>query len=368
MIRVLHVVGAMYPGGLENFIMNLYEDIDRTKFQFDFVVHARKEGDYGELIEAMGGRIFLLPRLTTHPFKNLRMLFRLVKDNRYRIVIRHTANALVSPQLLVAKLAGAKTICHSHNETDPSRVLHCLGRLLLPVATDDYIACSPKAGAWMYGKRPFTVIKNAIHLDKFAYSKAKADKVDEEFSIKGKHVYGHIANFIASKNHMFLIDVFKEILLLDNDAVFFCLGEGELRQSIEEKIRENNLENQVILTGIRKDVENFMSRMDVLVFPSFFEGLPLTLIEAQASSLPMIISDTITKDVVVTEGLVNWGNINASPKEWAQVAVRLMHQDFDRTKCQEKSISQAGYNMKELVSYYENYYESLVCNGEDGCD
>ena len=145
-IRVLHITGAMYPGGYENFIMNLYENMDRSKIQFDMVVHARKENDYVPRIEAMGGRVYELPRLTKHPVQNLVGLYRIVKRNHYPIVIRHTSNAMVTPQLLVSKLAGAYTICHSHNETDPNYYAHKLGRLLMNLSTCEKIACSEKAG------------------------------------------------------------------------------------------------------------------------------------------------------------------------------------------------------------------------------
>lgn len=360
MIRILHIVGAMYPGGLENFIMNLYEEIDRSQYQFDFAVHLRKDGDYGELIESMGGHIYELPRLTSHPIKSLVELYRLVKKNHYKIVIRHTANALVSPQLLVARMAGAKTICHSHNETDPQKGLHKLGKVLLPIAATDRMACSPKAGQWMFGKVPFTEIHNAIHLEKFAYSEKKAEKIRQEFHLEGKHVYGHIANFIASKNHPFLLEIFAEVKKLDDKAIFFCLGEGDIRPQIEAKRKALGLEDCLILTGIRKDVENFMSCMDVLIFPSFFEGLPLTLIEAQAAGLPMLISDTITKDVIVTDGLVHWESLQTSAAQWAKQAVALVENSSVSRECQVESITKAGYNMKTLVRFYEEYFKTLA--------
>ena len=158
MIRILHIVGAMYPGGMENFIMNLYEKINRERFQFDFVVHAKKENDYTEQIAKLGGRIYELPRLTLDPIGSLTGLYKIVKENKYKIVIRHTANALVAPQLLVAKMAGAKTICHSHNETDPQVKIHKIGKILMKAATDRRLACSPNAGKWMYDHQDFQVI------------------------------------------------------------------------------------------------------------------------------------------------------------------------------------------------------------------
>lgn len=361
MIRILQIVGTMHPGGIENFIMNLYEKIDREKFQFDFVVHLRKENDHTEQIKKLGGNVYEIPRLTKDPIGSLSMLYKIVKKNKYQIVIRHTANALVAPQLLAAKMAGAKTICHSHNETDPQALLHKIGKVLMKLVTDKRLACSQKAGEWMFDKKEFRVIHNAINVNKFVYSEEKAGKVRDEFSLQDKHVYGHIANFRESKNHMFLLEVYKEIAKLDDKAVFFCLGEGELRQEIEKKIKELSLEDRVILTGIRHDVENFMSCMDVLIFPSFFEGLPLTLIEAQIAALPAIISDTITKEVIITDGLVTMESIKDKPEIWAKKALELLKDGKVQSRqCQREAIRKAGYDMDELVKWYEDYFTELA--------
>ena len=358
MKRILHIVGAMYPGGMENFIMNLYVKIDKEKYQFDFVVHVQKENDYRQLIEQMGGRIYEVPRLTKDPLGSLGQLYKIVKRNKYDYVIRHTANALVAPQLLVAKLAGAKTICHSHNETDPQLTIHKMGKKLMKIAADRRLACSVNAGKWMFGNQEFQIIHNAINVDKFVFSQEKAERIKKEFHLDGKHVYGHIANFIESKNHLFLLEIFKEIAIQDEKAVFFCLGEGALRPQIEEKIQELKLEDKVILTGIRHDAQDFMSAMDVLIFPSLFEGLPLTLIEAQIAALPAVISDTITKDVIVTKDLVFMESIKQTSAEWAKKAMAVLETSKTKERiCQREAIGKAGYDMDELVKWYEAYFE-----------
>lgn len=357
-MRILHIVGAMYPGGIENYIMNLYQNIDRSRLQFDIAVHTRKENDYVPLIESMGGKVYELPRLTVNPIGSLRKLYHIVKDNQYKVVIRHTSNALITPQLIVARLAGAKTICHSHSETDPQILLHKLGRLFMNVAATDKFACSEKAGKWMFGKADYQIIHNAIDIHKFVYQKEKEEKIREEFRLGKGKVYGHIANFIECKNHMYLLSVYKEISKIDPEAVFFCIGEGAMRERIEAEIKRLNLEEKVILTGIRKDVDNFMSCFDVLLFPSIFEGLPLTLIEAQAAGLPALISDTITKDVIVTENIVTMESIETTPDVWARRAVEIANLEARNKSsriCQYDSIARAGYDIKALAKWFENY-------------
>ncbi|WP_026528976.1 glycosyltransferase [Butyrivibrio sp. VCD2006] len=379
-IKVLHIVGAMYPGGMENFIMNIYENIDRERFSFDFAVHDIKENGYEPRIKELGGKVFLLPRMTKHPIKNMTELGRHIKEEGYDVVVRHTANALVAPQLLAAKKAGAITICHSHNETDPKKIAHVLGRLLLLPNTDVRLACSENAGKWMYGDKSFEVINNAIDLNKFEYKAEKRQKVIDEFHLEGKHIYGHIANFIASKNHLFLMEIFKEIARLDEKAVFICLGEGDLKPEVMQKAKDLGIGDKVIFTGIRHDAENFMSAFDVMVFPSFFEGLPLTLIEAQVSSLPILMSDTITPNVIVTKGLVESKSIQDSAESWAEAAIQLRNdankedtaegtaksiENATDTKsphriCQRENIREHGYDLEQLVRWYEEFLTKLV--------
>ena len=357
-IRVLHIVGAMYPGGMENFIMNLYENIDRRRIQFDFAVHMIKENDYTEKIKEMGGIVYELPRLTQAPLKNIRSLYRIIKEKDYKIVIRHTANALVVPQLWAAKKAGAVVICHSHTETDSKLLLHKLGRLFINRCVDERFACSDNAGKWMFKNGSYRIIHNAVNIEKFAYNALTCERMRREFDMYGKNIYCHIGNFFAMKNHKFLLKIYAEIAKLDSNAAFFCVGEGDLRPEIERQTAELGIQDKVILTGARKDVNDLMSLFDVLIFPSIYEGLPLTLIEAQAAALPCIISDNITDDVIVTKGLVEKESIEIPPAVWAKKAVEMV-KNHDRV-CQYENIAKKGYDIRSLSKWYENFFEQAV--------
>lgn len=364
-LRVLHIVGSMTPGGMENFIMNIYEQIDKSKIQFDIILHLRKEKDYVSRIEEMGGTVYQLPRLSRKPFSNLKKLYRIVRDNQYKIVIRHTANALITPQLLAARLAGAYTICHSHNETDPQKFLHRLGRLLMRIAANERFSCSPRAGAWMFGRKKYTVVHNAINIKKFQYNSDAEQKIRKEFGLKTQHVYGYVANFLESKNHVYLLSIFRELLKLDADAKLFCVGDGTLRETIELQVKRLGLEGNVVLTGMRNDVEDFMSCFDMMIFPSKFEGLPLTIIESQAAGLPCLMSDAVTSDVIVTEGLVETESLDAVPQIWAERAFKTAGKIPADSKganrvCQYESIAKAGYDIKCLAKWYEDYFMGLV--------
>lgn len=358
-VRVLHIVGSMHPGGMENFIMNLYRNIDRSRVQFDFVVHMSGDADYEQEIQKMGGKLYTLPRLTRHPIANLKGLYRIVKDGHYKIVIRHTPNALVAPQVYAASRAGAFSICHSHNTTDPKKLLHHIGKLLMKHGKIGRFACSKEAGIWMFGKRECRVVHNAIDIDQFRFDREKRARIRKEFSLEDKHVYGHVGNFIQSKNHSFLLTVYQKIARLDDRAVFVCIGDGDLREQMQKEAERLGIGGRVIFTGIRHDVDAFLSAMDVLIFPSIFEGLPLTVVEAQASGLPCLISVAVDKGVEVTEGLISWKSIDETPQAWAEKAVSLVGSDggdvSENRICQRENISEAGYDIQALAKWYEEY-------------
>ena len=364
-VRVLHIAGTMAPGGIETFLVNLHGHIDPARMTFDYAVHAQADGACAKRVKEMGGRVFLLPRLSSDPAGNLKEIGRLVREMRYDVAVRHTPNAMVTPQLLAAKKNGAKTILHAHNESDPMKAAHLAGKLLMNRAADARIACSEGAGRWMFGNRPFVVMKNAIDIPAFAYRPEREEGVRKELGLDGAHVYGSIANFRPEKNHAYLLEVFRLIRENDPDAVLLCLGDGLLRPEIENAVREKGLEGCVILAGTRNDVADVMSAMDVLLFPSVFEGLPVTLIEAQAACLPVLLSETITHDVEVTEGLLSFLPIDVSPSVWAAAAAEQMEKACSTPKMtaraqQRDAIAAHGYDMETMCGAYQDFIEKLM--------
>ena len=356
-VRVLHIVGSMHPGGTQHFIMNLYESIDRTRVQFDVILHEQTEGDYCDRIRELGGKVYKLPRMTGKPIENLRGIRKIVREGKYNIVIRHTPNAVVAPQLWAAKRGGAKcVILHSHATDDPAKTLHRIGRFVSRHMKIQRFACSEAAGQWMFGRnRPFTIVKNAIDTQHFAFSPEKRVAIREELGIRDCKLYGHVGNFVPVKNHTFLMRVFAELAREDSAARFICVGDGELRVEIEEDAKMLGIKDKVFFAGIRHDTDAIMSSMDVLIFPSIHEGIPLTLIEAQAAGLPILMSEAVSKDVEVTENLVHRRNIAEEPAVWASEA-RILAGMTTTRECQRERIVAAGYDISELVKWYEDYF------------
>ena len=356
MKRMLHIVGGMSPGGTENFIMNLYRTIDRDRLQFDFIVHLKKEINYDDEIEGMGGRLHYVVRKAVNPVKNFWQIYRVIRKNHYDTVCRHSDNAFTVVDLLAARLAGAKRIImHSHStDTGLSRI-HSFFRLWMPFVPTHRFACSRPAGRWMYGKADFQVIPNAIDTDKFLYREEIKEEMRRQWGLTGAHVYGHVGSFVYAKNHEFLLEVFSEIAKVDEQAVLVLVGDGELRQEIEAKIEGLGLKERVILTGRRMNVPNFLQLFDILLFPSRYEGFPVSLVEAQTSGLTCLISDRITEEVMLTD-CISAFSLDKGAKAWAHKAIELMKETMTKERSsRQQEVRQKGFGIEDLAKFYEEF-------------
>lgn len=331
MKRLLCILSGMNAGGAETFLMKVYRNLDRTEYQLDFCINFMEKCFYEDEITSMGGRIFRIPSKSESLKEFKRQLTRIVRDEKYDRVIRITSSAMGFMDLKIAKKAGAKVcLARSSNASDggslKSRLVHILGRILYQKYVDRAIAPSDLAAAYTFGKKAYrqgrvSILHNAVDLNVFRFSEEKRAQIRSELSIgESKTVIGHVGRFMEQKNHAFLADIFKCIHESNPETVLLLVGDGPLREVFHKKICELSLENSVIYAGIRSDVPALLSAMDVFVFPSFYEGMPNTVIEAQATGLPCIISDTITREANIT-GLVDYIPLSHSASEWASAAI-----------------------------------------------
>ena len=355
MKRVIHIVGAMAPGGFENFIMNIYRKMDRSKIQFDFIVHKKKDNAYDDEIESLGGRLFYVTRKGKNPIKNFLEIRKVIKENKESIVCRHSDSAFTVVDLLAARLGGAKkVIMHSHSTTTGNVKIHKFFRAWMGVVPTHRFACSKAAGKWMFGNLDYTFVPNAIDTSQYLYHADIRESMRKEWNVEDKNVYGHVGNFVYAKNHLFLLDVFKQITLKDEKAILFLIGEGELREEIEAKIQELGLKDKVVLTGRRKDVINFLQMFDLFFFPSVYEGLPVSMVEAQCSGLKCLISDSITEEIMLTD-CVKRKSLQDSVVSWADTAMEMLEEGKEKQRySRNEEIIVAGYGIDELVEFYEN--------------
>lgn len=350
MKRILHIVGGMYPGGLENFIMNIYRNVDRDKVQFDVIVHSRRDGDHCNEIERLGGKVYVAPRKSKHPIKNFLEIKRIVKEGHYDVVERHSDNAFPVTDMVAAKMGGAKKrIYHSHSSNSSHRGLHKFFRTWMGWAVTDRFACSDNAGKWMFGKRSYSVVKNAIDISAYTFNGDERLKVRDEWNVGADKVYAHVGLYAPVKNHLFLIRVFEHIVKAEPSSKLLLIGEGGMREEMEALVKELNLEDKVILTGIRNDVPRLLQMVDLFMFPSIYEGLPLSVIEAQSAGLRALISDVITDEVCVTD-LVTKLSLSEGEEAWAKKAMELSR-DYERRNTYNE-VADAGYDVKRLAAFY----------------
>lgn len=311
-IRVLQILGIVANGGVEAVIMNYYRHIDKTKIQFDFVVHNDADKNYIREAEKLGAQIYKVIPYNKNIFKFIFNIYQIIKEHHYQIV-HCNMNALSGFALFAAYLANAKIrILHNHTTDNKEEKLRSLiKRILRPFAklfANQYWACSNLAAEWMYGKKAVeenkvTIINNAIDLDKFKFDREKREKIIKELGLENCFVIGHVGRFMKQKNHEFLIDIFNEIIKRKENARLLLIGDGKLRPQIEEKVKTLKIADKVIFLGNRNDVADLYNAMDVFVLPSLYEGLPVVGVEVQANELPFICSTDVTKEILLTDNI-----------------------------------------------------------------
>lgn len=308
MIRILYVNGGlMNRGGIESYMMNYYRHLDRNKIQIDFIVHdAGGYGYYDEEINQMGGRIFVLPKKSTHPFTYIHQLKKILNNGEYKIIHTHM-DAMGAWVLKAAKECGIPVrIVHSHNTqhltTNPIKLFFLeKARKNINKYATHRMACSNVAGKWLFGDEPFTVVHNAIEVEKFAFKEEERKRIREMYGVnEDEFLIGHVGRFDNQKNHSFLIDVFADVVKEKPNCKLMLVGEGHLMQNIKEKVSRLKLDKNVIFTGVRDDAYKYYNAFDTFVLPSLFEGLPVVSIEAQINGCKTFFSNAITKECILS--------------------------------------------------------------------
>jgi glycosyltransferase involved in cell wall biosynthesis len=304
-IRVAQVMGKMLGGGVEAVVMNYYRHIDRSQVQFDFLVDADSTRVPRDEIEFLGGRVFVVPPYQK-PLSYQRELVKLFAEQRWPIVHSHINTLSVFP-LRAAQRAGVPVrIAHSHSTSNPNERAKTALKDILRTQANRYpttrFACGQYAGEWLFGKdQSFTVMPNAIDLQRFKFSYAKRMDLREKLGIdEGASVVLHMGRFVEQKNHKFLIDVFSKLLEGNPTAVLLLAGEGPLRPETEQIVDTLGIANNVLFLGQRSDADALYCAADVFCLPSLYEGLPVVAVEAQASGLPIIMSDQVTHEALIT--------------------------------------------------------------------
>lgn len=368
-IRILQIVGGMNMGGIENFLMNIYRNIDRERIQFDFFIHNDEDAIFEKEIKELGGRVYKIPHITkSGHFQYIRNLKKFFKEHSEYEIIHSHYNEMSGFILKEAKKNGKFiTIAHSHSSYPKyksllEKIYKSYSISLINKNSDKKFACSKIAGKWLFGeKEKFKIIFNGIDSKKYVYD----DNIRKNKRLilgvnETEKVIGHVGRLNFAKNHKFLLEVFKELCLQNKYKYKLLLvGNGELESEIRLKIKELKLESRVKLLGVRKDVNELMQAFDLLLFPSIFEGLPVTLVESQGASLKAIVSDVVTKDIDLNCNLIKFLSLDKTPQEWAEIIENEI--DYPRGDMSQY-IMDAGYDIVKNAQILEDEYLRLYNN------
>lgn len=343
--------------GITNVIFNYLKAMGND-VAFDYVAINNPDAFYVNFLEEKGAALYSLKRRNVLGY--IGALCKIIKKNKYDAIHVHGNSHTVVLELLAAKLAGCKVrIIHAHSTGCNSVALHKLLAGLFDCLCTDRLACGESAGKFMFGLKPFEIINNGVDVEKFSFD----NKAREVYRIKlalteTDILIGHVGYFMPVKNQSFLVDVFAELVKNDSRYHLVLIGDGAMRTEIEQKVASLGLTNKVTFTGNIDNVSEFLNAIDLVVMPSLYEGLPLTLVEQQANGLQCVVSDTITTEADKT-GNLSFLSLHDPISDWVHAieSSNCMHNREQRSKDAVIAIENAGYSIqaeaKKLVEYYQ---------------
>lgn len=343
--KVLEITDSMNVGGAETFLMNVLRNTDAGAASLDFAQKRFSHSAYDGEILSLGGRVFYCASkigLAGYIFN----LFKLMRNNKYDAVHCHM-HYYSAFGLLAAYLAGVPVrVCHSHStqsgrkNTFVRKIYEFTARRMILALSTDLFACSAGAGRALYGDTAcFKVIPNGINCRAFSYNPLLRAETRKKLGIEENFVLTHIGRFNNAKNHTFLIDIFAALLKTDKTAKLMLIGAGELEQDVKNKVKALAIEKSVMFLGLRKDTPAMLMAADVFVMPSLYEGLPLAGIEAQCAGLPVVFTQTLTKEMDIFNAFYVPLDIAA----WTEKIAEIKNINIDRSKgCD--AVKKAGFD------------------------
>lgn len=362
---VLEIANMEGRYGIENYLMNMLRNFDFDKVKIHFM--SVTPGPFDEEITSYGGEIFRVAPLgaTFQKIRTHNQEFRklLAEHPEIQTVHIHGNTAIGCIDARIAKKMGVKqVIVHSHNDgcnNLRSYILHLIGRIVIFGDTTKRVSCSEAAARWMFGRNMDSMIlKNAIDVEKYRFRKDSSIKLKKELGADGKKIIGHVGRMEKQKNHMFILDVFHHIHKKHPETCLMLIGDGSLSQEIAQKAKELGLEDAIVHIKQCDCVNEMLQAMDVFIFPSMWEGLGISLVEAQASGLNCVVSDIIKDEVCVTE-LIAKHSLSEGAEVWAEAVWNTLEANQDKERSSENYIDElrkAGYDEREAARILQDIY------------
>lgn len=361
--KILHLSLTKSIGGIASFQKNLFNNTDRNAVVFEFVT-TYPNSALIPFFEENNVKIHRLPPQKT-VFPYCLSLYKLLKTEKYDAVHIHKNSCANPMAFIICRIAGVgQIIAHSHNTASVggriADICHFLFRPLVRKISNVKLACSAEAAVWLYGEKYFKknnavqIIKNGIDTDLFSYNEKVRSEVRTEFGWDNKLVLGHVGNFIPQKNHCFMVDIISEVIKSEKNAVVLFLGRGDAMEYVREYAAKKGVLKYIEFMGSRADAARFYQAMDVFIFPSFHEGLPIAGVEAQTADLPCLFSDAVTSEIMITNRAVSVP-LDLGAAEWAKKSIALA-KAYGRRNVSDK-ITASGYNAADMGKRMERIYE-----------
>ncbi|MFS0822741.1 glycosyltransferase family 1 protein [Bacillus sp. 1P02SD] len=364
-IKVLHVLGGLWCGGTETFVMSLFRNIDREKFEFIFLIHEEEKAHYDDEVLALGGKIYRIKgRKEVGILNYIITLVKVLKEINPHVIHSHAMfNSGVV--MFAAYLAGIKKrVSHAHSSKDEGGnqyvriAFQSIMRFNINLFSTDHLACNVKAGEFLFRKN-VPIINNGLDLEKFTRKNVKhLHFIRNELSIsEDMYVIGFVGRLVEVKNPVFIINILEKVLENKKNSIVVIVGDGPLKDDLKSLLELKGLTKFVKFTGNRSDVASIMDVFDVLVLPSLFEGMPIVALEAQAKGLPCVLSNNIPRAVDLGLDLIKFIPLNNEEK-WISAITENNQKLNDYIKIKDAFMSK-GYDIQSVSAQMLKIYGIL---------
>lgn len=349
--KVLIYILSEGKGGVEEYAMNLSRYVDKPSDKYGYLVMGESTV-YEQELKQLGVDYFFIPH-KRHTWSNIKAYSKILKQLRteYEVVYFNTSGLYYPIPYFFSIKNKYRIILHSHSIAGPKikSIIHYLNRKWIVKKAAARLSCSTQAGQWMFGERDFILIPNAVNLNRFEFCADKREECRREYGLEDDLVIGTIGRLHWGKNQIFLVEILKALIDRNVKAKLLLVGDGDMKEQIKARAEALCLKDKLILAGQTDKSEVFYSAMDCFLLPSFAEGFPVTLIEAQANGLPCIVSDKVTQETNIS-GKIKYLSIEDTPESWANEVLK----NLDRYNCIAK-LKSHGYDVKELERIVWNY-------------
>lgn len=360
-IQILQIGLDSHLGGIETYLLKLATHLDKEKYSFSFLGYKGSKPCFQDELEELGCKFYFITPRKDNYITYLRELKQLLVINHFDILHCNMNSLSNFEPILIGLKAKASILVHSHNGANigskKTKLLNYLGQKILPQKKVTCIAVSDLAGEWMFGKgHDFIVLNNGLDTDKYQYNQEARREIRDELHIGEKEMILHVGAFRIQKNHKKLIEIFRAYHSIHQDSVLVLAGDGELKAEIMAMVKACKLNDAVMFVGNRNDIPKILSAADIFMLPSFYEGFPNVLIEAETSGLYCVVADTITRQANIG-GLCKYVSLQAPIDTWVR-ALEGKH-DIKRMSCSEL-VKAAGLDIDgEMRRLYAVYYKCL---------